>query len=966
VDSNGTRYHLLLGEGDWGECTDASGLPLRAHWAASVAKPKGIKVKPPRNTSGLAWNEERHELTLQPRLFKFVAAPDDTRPEIENRRGAARDRYGNWYWIDETRRRVCVNSSGTKRTTDFWPAAGSRDCADESRGRGAGEFRPVDPDPVRAPVFAGLAVTEDHYLVAGTVEPRGILVFDLHAGGAPQQLLWPAGVRFEPFDMAARPGGGVFILDRLNRRYWELDRSFSVVLRSGKWNSQPQPPTLAPFEDDFYPVEAGEGQRENLCQRRARIMDDDATELYFPEPVAIESLPDGSVLVLASRPGGSFARVHRFQDGRRLGKSVSTNSMLGVIEEDRQDDFTLLGYDFAFVAAQGDGAAGDRLYVVAADGNQSYAFSLTWRGRVQLKLKPEPVYLPMRLFGGKGLVGAGERAHYDSGGRWLPLVEQRRPRYASEAVLQTPAAPAPGEPSRVFDGGEPGCVWHRLMLDACLPAGTRVEVWSRAADNAEDLPSAEWMREPAPYLRVYGSELPFVGRLNARTVEAARARAEGAGTWELLFQHARGRYAQLRLRLSGDERGSPRLRALRAYYGRFSYAVNYLPGVYREDEQSASFLDRFLANHEGYYTSLEDKIASVQALFDVRSAPADTLDWLANWFGVALDPAWDEERRRLFIKHAMHFFQWRGTRHGLELALRLVSGEEIDDAAFALGCCGGACPPSASAARGVRIVEAFRARHVPGVLVGDPTDAAGPGLLAPAGSSRWKPAQRGETLHRLYREQLGLGEGELYPVRDPGGARSSAWRDFSLRTLGFVPEAADSDAALWQDFLRRRYRSPARLADAYLVEVASFADVPVPAALPGAGPALYDWFEFESLVLLTHRFAHRFTVLLPVPGTETFDSEAQRARRDLTRRIVELEKPAHTVFDIRFYWAMFRVGYARLGDDTVVDLGGRAPALMPPMVLDREHLAESYLAAAHPQSVAERAVVGRGRPRREA
>ena len=199
-------------------------------------------------------------------------------------------------------------------------------------------------------------------------------------------------------------------------------------------------------------------------------------------------------------------------------------------------------------------------------------------------------------------------------------------------------------------------------------------------------------------------------------------------------------------------------------------------------------------------------------------------------------------------------------------------------------------------------------------------------------------------------------------MRDPGGARSAEWRAFSRDVLGFVPEASDADDAAWHDFLARKYASVKNLNAAYKTPPrASVADVPLPASLPPDGPALYDWYEFESVVVATRRAAHRFSVLLPVPGTETFDTEAQRARRDLTRRVVDLEKPAHTIFDIQFYWAMFRVGHARLGDDTIVDLGGRAPALMPPMKLGHEHLAESYLAAAHPQSVGEgRTVVGRG------
>src|SRR4029453_14804583 len=107
--------------------------------------------------------------------------------------------------------------------------------------------------------------------------------------------------------------------------------------------------------------------------------------------------------------------------------------------------------------------------------------------------------------------------------------------------------------------------------------------------------------------------------------------------------------------------------ALRVWYPRFSYLDRYLPAVYREDASSASFLDRFLANFEGILTTIEDRIAAAQIFFDVARATPDPLDWLAQWFGVALDPSWDDNRRRLFIRHAMDFFATRGTIRGLEI-----------------------------------------------------------------------------------------------------------------------------------------------------------------------------------------------------------------------------------------------------------------------------------------------------------
>src|SRR6266498_1811053 len=109
MDANGTRYYLLLGEQNWADClADDARTRLGELWA---------QLSPPGGPGSLAWNDARGELTLKPHLFQFVAARRDVPPQIDDRRGAGRDRYGNWYWIDASRRQVLVNSAGSGRTT---------------------------------------------------------------------------------------------------------------------------------------------------------------------------------------------------------------------------------------------------------------------------------------------------------------------------------------------------------------------------------------------------------------------------------------------------------------------------------------------------------------------------------------------------------------------------------------------------------------------------------------------------------------------------------------------------------------------------------------------------------------------------------------------------------------------------------------------------------------------------------
>jgi phage tail-like protein len=980
MDANLTRFHLLLGEADWTACTGPKGLGVFSIPDARVT-----------------WDKERYEVSLQPKLVQFIPAPRHTKPNLgspagtdSDRRGAARDRYGNWYFISTDQLEILVYSAGCHQTTHFWSTSDGHpgDCPPE------GAFQPAETMGIAPPsTLRGLAVTEDHFLVVGTLAPAGVLIFDLHAGGPPVQLLWPAAIPFLPFDMAPRPRGGVWILDRANARYWGLDRHFRV-LAQGQLEVE-----LAAWEPDLF-QSAGEPATHRTVEKTfpEGILLNQSSPVAATDPIAIEGLPDGAVLILDANPGQPFSRVFRYRFGDMLGDPVLPDTMRDLIEHSLRDKFRLHAYDFAFVSqpAQQDPPALGRLYFVAEEGTQAFGFTVRLSDD-RLRLDP-PLrdYLPMRLFTGMGLVTADNTAFYDSNRRWIPLVSQPRVRYETDATLWTPP----------IDGRDPQCVWHRLFLDACLPPETKVEVWSRAAEDEQGLALADWYPEPSLYRRSNGSELPFM----------PPPVSPDSGTFELLFQNAKGRHLQLQLRLTGNGNTTPRLRALRLYYPRFSYLTHYLPKVYQEDAVSASFLDRFLANLEGTNTAIEDRIAAVQMLFDARSAPADALEWLASWFGIALDPAWDEWRQRLFIGHAMEFFQWRGTPRGLRMALRLVFEQEPDANIFA--------PPGSECrcAERYRIVEKFQTRRRPGITFRDPAIDSGPRQVSSTG--RWLPEKGVADLQRRYQAARGRTDAVFGIERISDSVEAAARAAFALRELGFVPSDSADDLAAWQNFLRSRYYSidgfndenggtfldfdqiplpadrpatePVRndwgayqiatasqpfgvkrrmwqdflarrysgiqaLNLAYGTHWESFDTVAYPASLPGDGPPLQNWFQFEAVVLPTLSAAHQFSVLLPFTGQTLAAVEDRQRKLQLAQRIIDLEKPAHTTFEVKFYWALFRLNEARLGSETIVGLGGRDPALLPPAMLGQTFLSETYLASAHPFDVADRQVVGRDR-----
>jgi phage tail-like protein len=952
MDANGTRLHLLLGEDDW----------------------LGAGADSPLFSSGaVEWDRAHGCLTLERKshLFKVPRVERALRPE--DRRGADRDIFGNWYWLDETGREIVIRRAGTDELSRFWS---SRDETPSCGHRPeSGGFRPKATPGIPTDLqMGGLVVTDDHYLVAGSLDPGGLLVFDLHGGGPPLHLIWPDDIPFAPFDIAASAGGGFYVLDRTAKRCWRIDRYFRVVPINDTAGS-----SGVTEEPVFRPCKAKKtnGTAERIA---TGISVDMAVSLKGLNPVALETLPDGSVLMLTYKPGPGGNFVYRL-NGKPVPVKEINEELKRYIKHIRQQSepaaFTFTGHDFAFSPKSTSEPSTPRgtLHIVGSDGNQTVPIHLEGPN-AELSYQ----YFPMRHFSGKALVRADSQAYYDVEDRWLSLVDKPVSRFKTEGRIET----------REFDGKKPGCIWHRLFIDACIPPGSKVEVMSRTADDRRFLEDAAWRDEPVLYRRSDGPELPYYNPFRD-----GGNRPEELGTWELLFQQAEGRYLQLKLTLRGPGARSPQLYALRAYYPRFSYMREYLPALYQADRQSASFLDRYLSNMEGINTVVEGRVACVERIFDVDSAPAEYLEWLGTWLGIIFDTDWEDSRKRLFLDHAVELFGQRGTIQGLMRAVHLGIDAAPDDTLFEealepYGLHGAEADPKGapSFCYRVRIVEDFLLRDVPGIVYGIPTRTAGPGMET--SDSEWSPEDGAAALHRAYREFL------MKRCRDPktgdpdisllnkswGGAtkyesfdaisfsptqplnpseaedwRSFARKAFRVRLVG----VGAKDREAYQDFLARRYGHLNDLKTAYGLQgdasLDSFGKLKLPGedGKPYGDAQLKDWVEFVSFVLLVKRSANRFTVLVPIDPGEDVASRRRKVERVTT--IVAVDKPAHTSFEVQPYWALFRVGEARLGLDTLCGAGSRFVAT----VLGASYLAESLLTPSHPQNVRDRMVSDRDR-----
>ncbi len=292
-----------------------------------------------------------------------------------------------------------------------------------------------------------------------------------------------------------------------------------------------------------------------------------------------------------------------------------------------------------------------------------------------------------------------------------------------------------------FDSGLPGCVWHRLYLDACIPEGTSIVVRAAALDRRDrDQPAdpAHPDRPPPPpepfqfeaqpplVWNGLGSELPF-----AQSV--APSERGRSGLFELLFQtetgsvrRLAGRWLWLEIGLVGDGRATPLLHAVRAFGPRFCWQERYLPEHFRQEDATAEapeseekrkarpsvepngadFRERWLANFEGLLTPIEGRVAAAELLLDPECTPEPALPWLASFLGREVDLSWPEARRRRAVAAAGELARRRGTLEGARLALDVATDGLVEKGA-------------------VVVVENFRLRRTLATILGVDLDDQG-------------------------------------------------------------------------------------------------------------------------------------------------------------------------------------------------------------------------------------------------
>jgi phage tail-like protein len=113
---------------------------------------------------------------------------------------------------------------------------------------------------------------------------------------------------------------------------------------------------------------------------------------------------------------------------------------------------------------------------------------------------------------------------------------------------------------------------------------------------------------------------------------------------------------------AGGDRAAPPIASARAYLR------TGLPAIYQEGD----FGMRFVGALETLLDPVIGTLDSLPAVFDCRVTGRPVLMLLAAWLGIELDESWPEDRQRELVRRASELSRRRGTRAGLEEALRIA------------------------------------------------------------------------------------------------------------------------------------------------------------------------------------------------------------------------------------------------------------------------------------------------------
>lgn len=220
--------------------------------------------------------------------------------------------------------------------------------------------------------------------------------------------------------------------------------------------------------------------------------------------------------------------------------------------------------------------------------------------------------------------------------------------------------------SGALDSGMKETVWHKFLIE-----------WEHLENSTVTL---RYFASDTPHF-LYNDEIVFTDefiRSDAFNLDEKLAVLESvwvekvANPRNVLLSKAKGQY--LWFLLETVRFGSPVIKRLKVEFPFFSIS-EYLPAVYRREQEPDSFLNRYLSVFQDFFEDMQEKIDRLPRHLDSGFADKEFLVWLSGWVGISDKDIWDEKTLRLLCKSMFRIYQKKGTAEGLSEILQILTGE---------------------------------------------------------------------------------------------------------------------------------------------------------------------------------------------------------------------------------------------------------------------------------------------------
>ncbi len=221
--------------------------------------------------------------------------------------------------------------------------------------------------------------------------------------------------------------------------------------------------------------------------------------------------------------------------------------------------------------------------------------------------------------------------------------------------------------------------WQRLHLDASLPEGAHLKLWTLTASQPDD---------PGMPIDCAGNENGMVVETGDVEVAPRRDLPAAFGAWrelpwdatDAMVLNEPATFLWIAGQLAGNGLATPAVRQVRLVHDDEGW-LRFLPAFYARDDTSRQFLERALGLFETLFDRERALVDDLPLLFDPWAAPdhdgGEWLEWLADWVGTELDESWSGVRRRESVARAFQANGERGTPRSLRRLVELHAGATI-------------------------------------------------------------------------------------------------------------------------------------------------------------------------------------------------------------------------------------------------------------------------------------------------